>query len=75
VLDTLEERLITKDLIASELKLVEPKPGVLKARMAAGPSPAASRSSADLFGLLKGSEEIAPEDIDAIKIRLREPKV
>jgi len=31
-----------------------------------------SHTSADLYGLLKDSEDITSEDIDAVKIRLKE---
>jgi len=65
---------MTKDAILNELKLIELRLNTLKARLVPEPV-SVPRTSADLYGILKGSDDITAEDIDAVKIRFRERTV
>lgn len=59
-----------KNILMNEIKLIELKLNLLKAKISDGK--AIIRTAADLYGLLKNSDDITPEDIDAIKIRMKE---
>lgn len=61
-----------KGILLNEIKLLELKLRLLKAMVASEETKAKSHTSADLYGLLKDSEDITPEDIDAVKIQLKE---
>ena len=61
-----------KGILMNEIKLLELKLRFLKAMVANTGGKMKSYNSADLFGLLKDSDDISPEDIDAVKIRLKE---
>jgi len=54
-----------KNILMNEIKLIELKLNLLKAKIK-------TITSADLYGLLKNSDDITPEDIDAIKVRMKE---
>jgi hypothetical protein len=62
-----------KELLLSELKLLELKLQALKAKVCVEAPAISPHTSADLYGLLSGCEEITPEDVEAIQIRLKEP--
>jgi len=61
-----------KGILMNEIKLLELKLRFLKATVTIEGTKIKSHTSADLYGLLKDSEDITPEDIDAVKIRLKE---
>ena len=63
---------MAKIALMNEIKLLELKLQVLKAMAAEEKTEKKSCTSADLYGLLKDSDDITPEDIDAVKIRLKE---
>ena len=61
-----------KGILMNEIKLLELKLRFLKAMVNNTGGKTKSITSADLYGLLKDSENITSEDIDAVKIRLKE---
>jgi hypothetical protein len=64
-----------KGILLKEIKLLEVRLRILKAMVADEGAKIKSYTSADLFGLLKDSkdsDDITPEDIHAVKIRLKE---
>jgi hypothetical protein len=61
-----------KGILLNEIKLLELKLHELKAMVAAGEPKTKSHTSANLYGLLKDSDDITTDDIDAVKIRLKE---
>jgi len=61
-----------KGILLNEIKLLELKLHVLKATVVAEEIKTKSHTSAHLYGLLKNSDDITAEDIDAVKIRLKE---
>jgi len=61
-----------KGILLNELKLLELKLHLLKAMVAAEETKTKSHTSAHLYGLLKDSDDITAEDVDAVKIRLKE---
>jgi hypothetical protein len=61
-----------KNILMNEIKLIELKLNLLKAKIADGETKIKISSAADLYGLLKNSDDITPEDIDAIKVRMKE---
>ena len=61
-----------KGILMNEIKLLDLKLRFLKAMVTNTGGKIKSITSADLYGLLKDSEDISPEDIDAVKIRLKE---
>lgn len=61
-----------KGILLNEIKLLELKLQMLKTMIAAEEAKPKSYTSADLYGLLKDSDDITSEDIDAVKIRLKE---
>jgi len=63
-----------KGILLNEIKLLELKLQMLKTMTAAEESKTKSYTSADLYGLLKDSDDITSEDIDAVKILLKENK-
>jgi hypothetical protein len=61
-----------KGNLMNEIKLVELKLNLLKAKMISDEFKIKLHTSADLYGFLKDSENITSEDIDAVKISLKE---
>jgi len=61
-----------KGILLNEIKLLELKLHVLKAMVTAEEIKTKSYTSANLYGLLKNSDDITAEDVDAVKIRLKE---
>jgi len=61
-----------KNVLLNEIKLIELKLNLLKARIAGDEVKTRSGTAADLYGLLKNSDDITPEDIDAVKVRVKE---
>lgn len=61
-----------KTVLMNEIKLIELKLNLLKAKMTGVEAETKTSTAADLYGLLKNSDDITPEDIDAIKIRMKE---
>lgn len=62
-----------KSVLMNEIKLIELKLNVLKARVVSEEPKIKAHTSANLYGYLKGSENITPQDVDAVKITLKEP--
>ena len=58
-----------KGTLINEIKLIEIKLHALKAKVTLEEPKTKIHTSADLYGLLKGGEDITPEDIEAIKIK------
>ncbi len=58
--------------LLNEIKLIELKLHALKAQVESGEPQVKEHSSANLYGLLQGSEDITPKDIEAVKIKLKE---
>jgi hypothetical protein len=58
--------------LLNEIKLIELKLHALKAQVKSGEPMVKEHSSAHLYGLLQGGDDITPEDIDAVKIKLKE---
>jgi hypothetical protein len=56
----------------NEIKLIELKLNLLKAKIAGEDAKTETCTAADLYGLLKNSDDITSEDIDAIKVRMKE---
>jgi hypothetical protein len=61
-----------KNILMNEIKLIELKLNFLKAKIAGEEAKTKTSTAADLYGLLKNSDEITSEDIDAIKVRMKE---
>lgn len=61
-----------KGALINEIKLIEIKLHALKAKVTSEEPKTKIYTSADLYGLLKESEDITPEDIEAVKIRIKE---
>ena len=61
-----------KNVLINEIKLIELKLNLLKAKIAGDEVKTKIGTAADLYGLLKNSDDITPEDIDAIKVRMKE---
>jgi hypothetical protein len=61
-----------KNILMNEIKLIELKLNLLKAKIAGEEAKNKTCTAADLYGLLKNSDEITSEDIDAIKVRMKE---
>ncbi|MBI3584429.1 MAG: hypothetical protein HY096_10845 [Nitrospinae bacterium] len=51
---------------------MELKLHILKAQIESGKPQLKVHTSANIYGLLKGSEDITPEDIESVKIKLKE---
>lgn len=60
-----------KTTLLNEIKLMELKLHALKAQVESAEQ-VKEHSTAELYGLLQGSDEITAEDIDAIKLKLKE---
>jgi len=58
--------------LLNEIKLIELKLHALKAHVDSGEPQVKERSSVNLYGLLKGGDDITASDIEAIKIKLKE---
>lgn len=64
---------MVSEVLMNEIKMLELKLHALKAKLLSElPPQGASRTTDDLYGLLKGADDITPEDIDAVKIKLKE---
>jgi hypothetical protein len=61
-----------KNVLMNEIKLIELKLNLLKAKITAEEAKIKTITTADLYGLLKNSGDITPEDIDAIKVKVKE---
>ena len=61
-----------KTMLLNEIKLMELKLHALKMQVESAEPQVKEESTAHLYGLLQGSDDITPEDIDAIKIKLKE---
>ena len=61
-----------KSVLMNEIKLIELKLSLLKARIGGEKTRITAPTTADLYGLLRGSDDITPEDINAIKVRMKE---
>jgi len=72
MLKTGGEKSMEKGILMNEIKLLELKLRFLKAMVTNEGAKIKCHTSADLYGLLKDSEDITSEDIDAVKIRLKE---
>ena len=62
-----------KAILLNEIKLMELKLHALKAQVEAEKQMIEAHTSANLYGLLKGSDDITTEDIEAVKIKVKEP--
>lgn len=61
-----------KAALLNELKFMELKLHTLKAQVEAEKPKIKTHTSESLYGLLKESEDITNEDIEAIKVKLKE---
>ena len=61
-----------KNILMNEIKLIERKLNFLKAKVAGEEAKIKAITTADLYGLLKNSDDITPEDIKAIKVSMKE---
>jgi hypothetical protein len=61
-----------KTVLMNEIKLIELKLNLLKAKITGDEAKTKTSTSVDLYGILKNSDDITPEDIDAIKVRMKE---
>jgi hypothetical protein len=61
-----------KNILINEIKLIEFKLNLLKAKIVGEEAKVKTCAAADLYGLLKNSDDITSEDIDAIKVRMKE---
>ena len=62
-----------KAALLNEIKFIELKLHALKTLVESEKPPVKVHTSEKLYGLLKGSEDITPEDIEAVKMKLKEP--
>jgi len=62
-----------KTALLNEIKLMELKPHALKTQVESAELQVKEHSAADFYGLLQGSDDITPADIEAVKIKLKEP--
>jgi hypothetical protein len=58
--------------LLNEIKLMELKLQALKAQVESREPMIKEQSSAQLYGLVKGGDDITPEDIEAVRIKLKE---
>ncbi|MDR4497823.1 MAG: hypothetical protein MRK02_07885 [Candidatus Scalindua sp.] len=58
--------------LLNEIKLMELKLHALKAQIRSEEPKLKTHTTSSLYGLLKGSEEITTEDINDVKLRLKE---
>jgi hypothetical protein len=61
-----------KTVLMNEIKLIELKLNLLKAKITGDEAKTKTSTAVDLYGILKNSDDITPEDIDAIKVRMKE---
>ncbi len=61
-----------KAILLNEIKFMELKLHALKAQVGAEKPKIEAHTSASLYGLLKGSDDITIEDIEAVKIKGKE---
>lgn len=61
-----------KTTLINEIKFLELKLNALKAQVEPEKPEIKTQSSSDLYGILQVSEDITPEDIESIKIDLKE---
>lgn len=61
-----------KTELLNEIKFIELKLHALKTQVEFQKPPIKVHSTKDIYGLLSGSEDITPEDIEIVKIRLKE---
>lgn len=61
-----------KAVLLNEIKFMELKLHALKAQVEAEAPKIEAHTSANLYGLLKGSDDITVEDIEAVKIKVKE---
>jgi len=60
-----------KNILMNEIKLIEFKLNLLKVKIVDEDAKVKTCAAADLYGLLKNSDDITSEDIDAIKVRTK----
>ena len=58
--------------LLNEIKLIKLKIHALKAQVESKEPQVKEHSSAHLYGLLQGCDDVTPEDINAVKIKLKE---
>jgi len=61
-----------KNILMNEIKLIELRLNLLKAKIAGEETKIKTITTADLYGLLKNSDDVTPEDINSIKVRMKE---
>lgn len=61
-----------KATLLNEIKLIELKLQALKTQVKSKKPKVKTHTSATLYGLLKGSQDITAEDIEAVRIKLKE---
>lgn len=61
-----------KTALLNEIKFIELKLQALKAQVESKEPELEAHTSDSLYGILQGSEDITAEDIDAVKIKLKE---
>ena len=61
-----------KTVLMNEIKLIELKLNLLKAKITGDEAKTKTSTAVDLYGILKNSDDITTEDIDAIKVRMKE---
>lgn len=61
-----------KSALLSEIKFIELKLKALKKKVESEGQKVEPHTSASLYGILQGSEDITVEDINAVKISLKE---
>lgn len=62
-----------KTALLNEIKFIELKLHAIKTQVETEKPLVKAHTSENLYGLLKGSEDITPEDIEAVKIKVKEP--
>ena len=62
-----------KAALLNEIKFMELKLHALKAQVETEKPMSKAHTSANLYGILKGSDDITVDDIEAVKIKVKEP--
>lgn len=62
-----------KTAILNEIKIIELKLHALKTQVESQKPPLKFHTTENLYGLLRESEDITPDDIEAVKIKMKEP--
>jgi hypothetical protein len=62
-----------KAVLLNEIKFIELKLHALRAQVEAEKPRVKAHTAANLYGLLKGSDDITNDDIEAVKIKVKEP--